>query len=366
MLTRPNKKKRVKSKSQNSMVNLYSYKVPNIVIVGDEQIRRKIQDIEKNFNLLIIFSSRDSLEESVNTKTIAIIIDEKKVKNKIKSYLETILNNHPELPIFYLSRAVKRPNFYTSLYQRGLQGIINWPREAGILHDLLIESLRPHPKATGESKGDEGLADMVKSHLVLNGSYKAIKVRIIEGFVFLEGPVKSLYDKEFIKVETSKVLGVKKVISINVKVRAPKNIQDEDIERNINMYIKNVLGSKKHSIVVKVRDNVATIQGKASTSNNILDIESFINKQAGIKQIIKDIKYDPSLIRKNVKRAKLLEDKVKNLFDGAKHISISVYGEYAEVSGTVKTLADRSSIERYVLEILAIKKLINKLSISGK
>jgi osmotically-inducible protein OsmY len=360
----PINKTLVKNKPKNSMINLYSYKVPNIVIVGDKEIRLKIQNIESRFNILLIFSEVDELEKYVNKKTIAIIVDEKKIKFKLKLYLEALLEFYTLLPIFYLSRELKRPNFYASLYQQGLHGVIQWPKEANILHDLLIESLRPHPKAVGKSKGDEKLSDMVKSHLVLHGNYKAINVKVIEGFVFLEGKVKSLQDKEFIRLESSKVLGVKKVISKDIGIRAPKVLKEKDLERKIKMYIENVLGNLKRTISVKVENNSVVLSGAASTQTNILDIENFISKQAGVQKIIKNIKYAPSIVSKNTKKAKLLEVKIKSLFTGAKYISITIFGEFAEVSGTVKTLADRALVERYILEILAIKKVINKLFVS--
>lgn len=189
-------RKKVRSRSAKTMLNLYTYQTPSIVIVGDKEIRRKIQNIEKDFNITLIFTEPIMLKESINPKTIAVIVDEKKVKPKAKQYMEKLLRSYKLLPVFYLSRSLKSSRFYATLYGQGLQGVINWPDEAKVLHDLIIESLRPHPKATGKSKSDEKLSGIVKSHLVLNGNYKSIKVKVIEGFAFLEGSVKSLFDKK--------------------------------------------------------------------------------------------------------------------------------------------------------------------------
>ncbi len=356
----------IKTKPKGKLMNLYSYKVPNIVIVGGKEIRRKIQEIERNFNILVIFSDVDQLEETVNPLTIAIIVDEKHVKFKLKVYLDALLEFYTTIPIFYLSREDKRPSFYTALYQRGLQGVIKWPKESSILHALLIESLRPHPKATGKSKGDRMLSEMVKSHLVLNGNYKGISVKVIEGFVFLQGKVKSLHDKEIIKVESSKVLGVKRVISRNIEVKPLKKLKSKELERKIKMYIGNVLGGQKRSLSVKVKEDTVTLSGAASNHTSIVDIERFINKQGGVRDVITDVKYGASAVRKNVKKAKQLENEIKSFFDGAKYISISIYGEFAEVSGTVKTYNDRATIERYILEVLPLKKLINKIFVTNK
>ena len=342
-------------------LNLYTYKVPNIVIVGNKEIRKKIQDIEKNFNLVLVFTEPKDLEESINANTIAVIIDEKEVKSKLKQYVMAVLGAYKMLPIFYLSRSVKRHNFYKDFYEQGLQGIIKWPSEAKVLHNLIIESLKPHPKAVGKSKGDARMADLIKSHLILNGNYKGIRVKVIEGFAFLEGRVRSLYDKRLIERESSKVLGVKKVISKNIKIKDFKKVTDKELERKIKMYIGNILGSKKRSLSVKVRNKIVTLMGAASYLGDVLDIEKFAMKQAGVKEIVRLVKYQPSLVLKNTKRAKFLEQKIKKLFDGVKHVSISIYGELAEVSGMVKIKADKALVERYLLQVLPVKKIVNKI-----
>jgi osmotically-inducible protein OsmY len=343
--------------------NQFTYKMANIIIVGNKKIRPKISDLEKNFNIMLLFTEANMLSEIINSKTIAIIVDENEVSPKDKSYLETLLSKYIILPIFYLSRTVKKSNFYTSLYSKGLQGVINWPKEAKSLHHLVIESIRPHPIASGRSKGDKKLADMVKSHLVLNGNYKSIKVKVIEGFVFLEGSVKSLFEKELIESECSKVLGVKRCISKNIKVRESKKTTDKELVTKIKMYIAHILGDKKRSMSVKVKNKVVTLVGSSSNNNDILNIEEFAMKQLGVQDVIHLVKLAPSLVVKNVKKAKFLELKIKEVFDGVKYITISIYGEYAEVSGTVRFLADKVLVEKYLLKTLPLKRIVNKLYI---
>lgn len=200
------RKSRSNPKRIKPMTSLYSFKVPNIVIVGDKEIRRKINRIEQDFNLRLKFIEPEQLNDVIDSKTIAIIIDENKISPRFTKFLIDIVSDYKLLPTFYLSRSAQKANFYSALYQSGLHGVIDWPLEAPILHDLMIESLRPHPRATGNSKGDLKLSEMVKSHLVLNGKFKTLKVKVIEGFVFIEGSVKSLFEKETIENECSKVL----------------------------------------------------------------------------------------------------------------------------------------------------------------
>ena len=358
------KKSKISSQPSKTMLNLYSYHVPNVVIVGDKKIRGRSQKIEKRFNLELIFSSPDLLKDSINRKTIAIIVDEEEVRKKSKEYLESLLSKYKFLPIFFLSRSIKRSNFYTDLYGKGLQGVVNWPEESKVLHDFIIESLKPHPHAVGRSKADEKLSEVIKSHLVLQGGYKAIKVKVIEGFAFLEGSVKSLFDKKSIEVEASKVLGVKKTIVKNIKIQEFKSITDRELERKIKMYTENILGDRKKSISIKVRSKVVTIEGAIVSHRDVLDIEEFSMKQPGIKNITRLVEYSPKLVLKNIKKAKLVESKIKFLFDGVRYIAIKIYGDFAEVSGSVRMKEDRTLVEKYLLQTLAIKKVINKIFVA--
>ena len=357
--------KKRKIKRKGTMVNLYSYKVPNIIIVGDKKIRKKVHNIEKNFNISLIFTDAENLLDTINSKTIAILVDEEKVKSKLKHFLIEILTEHIDLPVFFLSRTNRKPNFYVELYEKGLVGAINWPSESRVLHDLVIECLRPHPAAIGKTKGDEKLSKIIKSHLILSGNHKKVKVKVIDGFVFLEGSVKSLYDQHSVAKESAKVLGVKKVITKNMEVKSYKNITDKEIERKIKMYIGNILGDSKRSLTAKVKDKVVKIIGAAANHGDVFDIEKFAMKQIGVKRIIRKVKYRPSLVSKNVKRAKLLENRVKNIFSGVKYISIHIYGEYVEVSGTIKSNADRVLVESYLLQVLPVKRVVNKLFIGS-
>jgi hypothetical protein len=130
------------------------------------------------------------------------------------------------------------------------------------------------------------------------------------------------------------------------------------------MYIGNILGQNKKSISVKVKDKVISLVGSASNQADILDIEEFSMKQPGVKNVIRLLKYSPSLVKKNVKKARHLEKKINYLFDGVKFVSINIYGEFAEVAGTVNTKADKVLVEKYIFKTLTVNKIINKLFVS--
>ncbi|MDA9189793.1 hypothetical protein N9O57_02310, partial [bacterium] len=236
------------------IANLDIYKTSNIIILGDGKIKRQLKGFEKFFKLRLIFSNKENLLEQINKKTIAVIVDESKIEKMPYIYLKIILQKFRHLPVYFLSIKKRNNHFHSGLYKLGLQGVINWPSEANILPELLLESLKPHPKAQGGTKSDQRLSNMIKSHLILFGPYKSISVSSISGFVFLSATVKTLWDKEKIKKEAEAILGVQKVITKDLKIRKQVKLTGKEIERNIKIYIGNLIGKKKKSIGVIVKN----------------------------------------------------------------------------------------------------------------
>lgn len=353
--------KNVNTQATNEM---YSYKSPNIVVLGKRNIQKTMMEFKDKYNLEFKFTSFDNLSEKINKNTVSIIIDENEIGEKPREFIESLLRKFKLLPIFYLSRSNQDAQFYKELYSKGLQGVIKWPSEAQVLFELLIESLKPHPNASGVCKADEMLSDMVKSHLMLIGDFEKIIVRVVDGNVFLSGRVRSLYEKRQLEFETSKVLGVKKIISNDLVVKKSKKISDKEIARKIKLYIGNTLGTQKRALGVRVKNKNVTLEGYVAEPKDILPIEEFAMKQASVQKISRNVNYRPSLVKRYTGKAKYLEGKIKNLFTGVKHVSIKLYGETAEVSGIVKAKALRSIVEKYLFQVLPVKKVINKIYIS--
>jgi osmotically-inducible protein OsmY len=357
-------KNKIKTNQVRQNTAYSSYKNPNIVIVGNIELLKKTFDIEKKFNVVLIFTNQEKLEKSINKETIAVIIDEKMVSTNIKSYILKYLKKYSLLPILFVSRSRKEDSFYKTLYEKGLQGVINWPKDAKIIPNLIIEFLKPRPKAEGVTKADEKLAKVIKSHLVLVGKFKSVKVHVIQGLAFIRGAVNSLYEKKLLENESSKVLGVKRSFVKSVEIKNNLKLSDKELERKIKMYMGNVLGPEKRSITVRVKNKVVTLMGTVTDHHDILKIEKFIMKQTGVQEIVRKVKYRPNTVDKHVDLAKKFEKKIKALFDGVKFISIQLFGDSAEVSGTVLIEEDRKLVEKYLMQTLPIKKVINKLYVA--
>lgn len=353
----------VKTNQPNSTLDLFTYEKPTILVVGNEAVHKRLLDlqIEKRFNLSFIFTNQANVETLVNGRTVAIIIDEKSSISKSKGRVKQLLKDFKLVPVFYLSRQEKKPQFYQSLYENGLHGVINWPQESSVLYELIIESLKPKSNIQGKSEGEKRLAECIKAHIMMLGNYKSIEVKVIDGFVFLSGKIKTLFDKMEIQEEVSNILGVKKVIDKDLVVRKSRNVTDKEIERKIKLYMTGILDKSKRSVTVKVKDRIVKFMGVVEDKHELNLLERFAAKQNGVLGVVKNIKRKPGLVSKYAKQAKAIESRIRELFQGVRHVKVKIYGEYAEVTGTVKVKSTRGLIEKYILQALPVNKVVNKL-----
>lgn len=358
-------KVKTQPKANRKRLGLYTYTTPNIVIVGDKKLRSKMNKFEQNFNVDLVFVKPKYLPKVIGKQTIAVVIDEKKLGRKSNVYTDKVLESYKMTPVFYLARKTKNENDIHLMYERGVYGVIDWPMQAEVLPNLIIEALKPHPKATGKSKGDFQLSEIVKTVLNIGGGYKNIEVKVIDGFVFLTGRVNSVFDKTLIEDQVSNILGVKKLITKDVRIEAELNISDQELERKITMFIGTHLSSDKRTLSAIVRNRRVKLMGAVKRQEDLEIIKRFAEKLPGIVEVINDAKITSAVVSKNSMMARKLEAKAKNLFEGVKQISIKLYGDFAEVSGVVSMKDDRKLIERYLLQVLPVKSVINKMSVTS-
>lgn len=350
-------KKRKKAKK----LGLYTYSTPNIVLVSEQNIFERLKDIEDNYHLAFRLCGLHELEMAIDSDTVAIMLDEHVLKRDEENALLKILRKCKITPVYYLARSERNSNFYRHLYEKGLKGVFHWSRDANQLHSLIIESLKPHPKAVGVTKGDKKLSNMIKAHLNVLGRYKKVRVKVIEGFTFLEGRVKSLFERNRIEKEAFEILGVKKVISDNLEVKKDSSLTDKEIKRKLNLFISRNFKREKKTISVKVKKRHVTILGVVSEPGSIVDLEIYAKKLPGVQSVERQVTYEPMKAKANIQKAKVIERKIKSLFRGVKFISIKIYGDSAEVSGKVKVKADRKLIEDYLLQVLPVKSVVNRI-----
>jgi len=340
--------------------NISNFSPSRIIIWGGPGIKESLLPIAMKFNISFVFAdSIVDLKNKINSKTLAIVLDEKVIALKDLDKAVTI----SDLPIYLLSKGFKRPSYYVRFYEKGVSAVIDWPREKSTLADFLLELTKPKKGISGNTTGDKKLANSVMSHLKVALGHKNIKVSVFDGFVFLSGKLNTMFQKEMIISDTSQVLGVKKIIHKNLIIKKSRET-DKELERKIKLYAGSFLGKYKRSIAFKVKNNTLTLIGDVKSLEDLSKLLVFIKKQKGILKIYNKTKLRPSLAKKRVERAKLLEEKAKSIFDGVKFISVSIYENSAEVSGTVDFNSDKILVERYLLQMLPVLKVVNKLYVS--
>lgn len=352
------------SRKTKQLKELYIYNTPNIAVVGGQKLQKKMKKIENHFNVQLNFVQPQNLKKAIGEKTIAIIVDEMEIKDRLKTFLNSLFRSYEFLPIFFLSRMRRSPSFYKNMYEKGLHGVIDWPKEAFILHDIMIETLKPHKLAIGKTNGDKKISEVLKSHIMLLGNFEKIKVKVIEGFAFLEGKVNSLYDKHLIVNEASQVLGVKKVINNKLQLSSERKLKEKDLELKIKMFTQEILGPESKYFKTQVKGSRVFLKGKVSRIGDLLEIEDYIMKQNGVHEIKRLAKVRPINGKNYRERSKTLENKIQSIFSGVRQVSIKIYGEIIEVSGIVSIKADRNLIEAYINQVMPFKKVVNNIYIA--
>lgn len=350
-----------KSLKKMKAVKAYNKRLPNIVLIGSERLRKSLIEIEKKFSIIIKCTSFDDIEEVVDHLTISILIDENSIDKSPQKIISDISLKYSHITTLYLVRSKQRDSFYDKLYSAGVNAIVKWPTEKKIIAELVLESLKPHPKATGQSKSDEKLSKMIKAHILLNNGPKNIKVFTVDGFVFLTGKVKNLWQAHELKLVIGSVLGVKKIIAKDLVVVKSKKVTTKEIERNIKVFISHLLGKQKRSIGVTIKSSTATIKGSIPSKVSLDIIKKYIMKQPNINFIIDKSKVDDETAIKRSNTVKKLEQKVTLLFDGVKKLSIRFLGNTLEISGTVNESATKNLIEEYLIQKLPVNRTINKI-----
>lgn len=345
----------------NTALDLFTYEKPTIVVLGQKKLSAKLKKTEDKFNLSFLFANKENVKNLISSRTIGIIIDQDSKLAGDQIELLSFISEYRLLPIFYLSRKEKKSQFYQSLYEQGLHGVIDFPHEFSLLQELIVESLKPKSLVQGTSAGEKNLAKMIKTHLVLLGKYKSIGVKVIDGFVFLDGKINTLFEKQDIVEEVFDVLGVRKVVDKDLIVKNFKSITDSELERKIKLYMSRILDESKRSTSVQVKDKVVTLLGTVENELELKQVEKFAAKQKGVKSIKTKIERCPEVVSERAKKAKWIEKRIRELFQGARHIKVKIYGHYAEVTGTVKINSSRKLIEKYLLQALPVKKVVNKL-----
>lgn len=344
--------------------NLKKYN--HILAVGGLNLKKRLLKALNTLAIDIKYAHQQDTRSKINENTVALIIDEEVVDHTIKDFISSICIDYKFLPVFYLNRTRKEAGFHKDLYSLGVMGVFNWPVKDKLLLDVVTETLKPHPNASGYLNGDKNLANMLKSKImVLDERYQNIQIKSKNMVVSLKGKVPTLYDRALIMNEVAASPGLTELKTRALKVKSDKKVTDREIQRKIKVQLGILLGEEKKNIIVKVKRSKVFLIGTTSDYEKTLSLKEFVMKLDGVKSVEQKIILDPDLTQKRVKKIKSIENKVKNVFKGVRHISISLFGDFLEISGVVGVKEDKKLIENYLIQSLDASRVSNQLIVSS-
>ena len=353
-------------KDETKLMDLNQFLKPNIVAIGPKSFYNNLMRRKDFFNLEIIFDDSLSALEKVNKDTVAILLDERVLGNNIGFELEKICREYFSQAVYILTTKVKNPQFYRFLYAKGLHGVFEWKNDAEIFLDLLVESLKPHPKAHGKSKSDDKLAEFVKTRILTEAKgYQNIEVKCFDGHIFLDGHVDTLASKDELEKICSHASGVQYVNTRNVFVFDPAPVNDHLMRLKIKEVLTKLSKEYGANLLMKFRKGNLDLYGRVNSTMDLEAILDEIKEIQGIFHIYNHIKLR-NLQAKKLKEMsyKKAEKLVKKIFSGVKAIKIWVNGPGNDeiiVSGEIYNEVDKGLLEHYLKQKLQVKKIVNKL-----
>ncbi len=332
----------------------------NIVVIGNGEVSEKLKILQNQFSFSLRVTSMAQATFSINRSTIAIVFDENELKITSPRRMNDILALYSDIPKYFLSRTKRSSNFYSNLYAKGISGIISWPREAELFPEIIIESLKMRNQSRGVSEGDERLAKIVKSHISIFSPSTDVKIKSVDGFVFIDGHTKNLFEYEIVVKEVQSVLGVKKAIAKNLSVQHVDRVDVKRLQSMIGLYVKN---TAKGMVDLKYifKDRTVTINGSIDSYKDLMSIENLIKKFSGIQKIKRDIVLTGEVKFPIKKREKEIESRLKLIFADIKTLKVTIFNKVIELEGVVGSYSTKEFTENMVLEVYPFDKVVNKL-----
>ena len=179
----------------------------------------------------------------------------------------------------------------------------------------------------------------------------------------ISGTVNTLFDKLRVRELLSRVPGVKKInsqISISASTLPDMEIQDNII--NELKYNSSILEPDK--IKVNVQNGVVTLSGEVNYYHEKEMVQSIASWQAGVKNMISNIKVLPPAIAKSDENLdEIISDVLKDRFPLEKNIAVDVNNGVVTVSGSVNNLWAKEHVTDELLQIVGVKSVNNNLII---
>ena len=246
-------------------------------------------------------------------------------------------------------------------------------RSLGWLVGLSILSAAMVAQTTSASRYDAAIQEKVAHQLASKKEFYNVQAAVDDGIVTLSGSV-DLYQQKLDAArnirKTQNLQGVRNLIAVN-----GKNVPDAQLTAQIDreMYYDRLgYGNQFNFLTADVENGVATLNGEARTETDRDSAVALVNRTAGVKDVVSNIKVAPASNYDDGLRLRAMQaiyrDPVLNRYaiDPGKPIRIVVDRGTLSLYGVVSSAADKQIAGMRAGEVFGAFHVQNNLEVAGK
>ena len=186
----------------------------------------------------------------------------------------------------------------------------------------------------------------------------AIGVTVNEGIVNLTGYVDSYSGKLAAERSVQRVHGVRAVAN-EIEVEITQKRTDADIARDAAHALR-LRHTVPDGVQALVRQGCVTLTGEVSWPFQKRDAEKAVRPVRGVCSVLNHLRIIPGPAERNV-RHRIVEALHRNADVDARHVTVTVSGDIATLTGTVSTWLQRTTAERAAAVAPGIRHIDNRL-----
>lgn len=248
------------------------------------------------------------------------------------------------------------------IYDRGASAVFFWPREANVLPRCLVEMIAMLRVRGKPSKPDQALARAVRAHLrLLPGIDASVRVEANQGILFLSGETSFLWKKQVAVDAAASVAGVKSVVARDLRV-ARADVTDRSLAARVQRLLRDTAEVDETTLAVRIEQGHATLAGTVANRHELHRIVDLLANVRGIRSIDRLAVISERQQQRDRSAAKRLREAIAAQFPD-EDVTVSFFGEAAELTGSVDRAQRKQQIERAVAEQDVVERVINKIDV---
>jgi osmotically-inducible protein OsmY len=188
----------------------------------------------------------------------------------------------------------------------------------------------------------------------------AIGVTAKDGTVTLTGYIDSYSAKLAAERAAKRVRGVRAVANdIDVRLKLPRT--DSDIAADVTKALE-LRSTIPNSVQAAVHSGHVTLTGEVEWLFQKRDAEEAVHHVRGVRHVLNHITVAPRAVERDV-RHRIVEALHRNATIDARHVTVTVSGDKAVLTGQVGTWLQRESAERAAADAPGIAHVENRIEI---